>query len=39
MIERGEGVKLFDVNGVEYYDGNSSLWVNVDGTTGRNGTR
>jgi adenosylmethionine---8-amino-7-oxononanoate aminotransferase len=31
VIERGEGVKLFDVNGVEYYDGNSSLWVNVHG--------
>jgi adenosylmethionine-8-amino-7-oxononanoate transaminase len=33
VIERGEGVKLFDVNGVEYYDGNSSLWVNVHGHT------
>jgi adenosylmethionine---8-amino-7-oxononanoate aminotransferase len=31
VIERGEGVKLFDVDGVEYYDGNSSLWVNVHG--------
>jgi adenosylmethionine---8-amino-7-oxononanoate aminotransferase len=31
VIERGEGVKLFDVNGAEYYDGNSSLWVNVHG--------
>lgn len=31
VIERGEGIKLFDVNGVEYYDGNSSLWVNVHG--------
>jgi lysine--8-amino-7-oxononanoate aminotransferase len=31
VIERGEGVKLIDVNGVEYYDGNSSLWVNVHG--------
>ena len=31
VIERGEGVKLFDANGVEYYDGNSSLWVNVHG--------
>jgi lysine---8-amino-7-oxononanoate aminotransferase len=31
VIERGEGVKLVDVNGVEYYDGNSSLWVNVHG--------
>jgi len=31
VIERGEGVKLVDVNGVEYYDGNSSLWLNVHG--------
>jgi lysine---8-amino-7-oxononanoate aminotransferase len=31
VIERGEGVKLVDANGVEYYDGNSSLWVNVHG--------
>src|SRR6266511_1825250 len=31
VVERGEGVKLVDVNGVEYYDGNSSLWLNVHG--------
>jgi adenosylmethionine---8-amino-7-oxononanoate aminotransferase len=31
VIERGDGVKLIDANGVEYYDGNSSLWVNVHG--------
>lgn len=31
MIERASGVKLVDVNGVEYYDGNSSLWLNVHG--------
>jgi lysine--8-amino-7-oxononanoate aminotransferase len=31
VIERGEGVRLVDVDGVEYYDGNSSLWVNVHG--------
>ena len=31
VIERGEGVKLVDANGAEYYDGNSSLWVNVHG--------
>src|SRR5512132_3240059 len=31
IIERGEGVKLVDVNGREYYDGNSSLWLNVHG--------
>ena len=27
----GRGRRLFDVNGVEYFDGNSSLWVNVHG--------
>src|SRR5262249_41396897 len=31
VIVRGAGVKLVDANGVEYYDGNSSLWVNVHG--------
>lgn len=31
VVERGEGVKLVDVDGTEYYDGNSSLWVNVHG--------
>lgn len=31
VIERAEGVKLVDVDGVEYYDGNSSLWLNVHG--------
>ena len=31
VIERAEGVKLVDANGVEYYDGNSSLWLNVHG--------
>ncbi len=31
VVERAEGVKLVDVNGVEYYDGNSSLWLNVHG--------
>jgi lysine---8-amino-7-oxononanoate aminotransferase len=31
IVARGEGVKLVDLNGVEYYDGNSSLWVNVHG--------
>src|SRR6266542_1280799 len=29
VVERGEGVKLIDVNGVEYYDGNSSLSLNI----------
>ncbi len=31
VVERAEGVKLIDVNGMEYYDGNSSLWLNVHG--------
>ncbi|SDW76134.1 adenosylmethionine-8-amino-7-oxononanoate aminotransferase apoenzyme [Marininema mesophilum] len=31
IIERAEGVKLIDVNGKEYYDGNSSVWVNPHG--------
>lgn len=31
IIERGEGVKLFDVNGKAYYDGFSSVWLNVHG--------
>lgn len=31
IIERGEGVKLIDVNGREYYDGNASVWLNVHG--------
>jgi adenosylmethionine-8-amino-7-oxononanoate transaminase len=28
IIERGQGVKLIDVNGKEYYDGCSSMWLN-----------
>ena len=31
MIERGEGVYLFDVDGNRYLDGTSSLWCNVHG--------
>ena len=31
IVERAEGVKLVDVDGIEYYDGNSSLWLNVHG--------
>ncbi|MFB6347672.1 MAG: adenosylmethionine--8-amino-7-oxononanoate transaminase [bacterium] len=31
VIESGDGVKLTDVDGNEYYDGVSSLWVNVHG--------
>ena len=31
VIERGEGVKLIDTDGREYYDGISSLWVNLHG--------
>lgn len=31
VIESGDGVRLRDVQGREYYDGNSSLWVNIHG--------
>jgi lysine---8-amino-7-oxononanoate aminotransferase len=31
IIERAEGVRLYDVRGNEYLDGNSSLWVNPHG--------
>lgn len=31
IIARGEGIKLFDVNGKSYYDGFSSVWLNVHG--------
>lgn len=31
IIERGEGVFLFDTDGRRYYDANSSLWVNIHG--------
>ena len=31
IIERGQGVKLFDVHGRAYYDGFSSVWLNVHG--------
>ncbi|MFC7439877.1 adenosylmethionine--8-amino-7-oxononanoate transaminase [Laceyella putida] len=31
IIERGEGVKLYDVQGRAYYDGNASVWLNVHG--------
>lgn len=31
VIERGEGVLLFDTEGRAYYDGVSSLWVNIHG--------
>lgn len=31
IIERGDGVKLIDVRGNEYYDGNASVWLNVFG--------
>ncbi|MCM3748005.1 adenosylmethionine--8-amino-7-oxononanoate transaminase [Paenibacillus pasadenensis] len=31
IIERGEGVMLYDVNGRAYYDGFSSVWLNVHG--------
>jgi adenosylmethionine-8-amino-7-oxononanoate transaminase len=31
FIESGEGVKLRDTEGREYYDANSSMWLNVHG--------
>ncbi|MFC4077590.1 adenosylmethionine--8-amino-7-oxononanoate transaminase [Salinithrix halophila] len=31
IIERGEGVKLIDVKGREFYDGNASVWLNPHG--------
>ncbi|WP_018248035.1 adenosylmethionine--8-amino-7-oxononanoate transaminase [Orenia marismortui] len=31
IIEYGEGVKLYDTEGNEYYDGVSSIWLNVHG--------
>lgn len=31
VIDHGEGVKLFDIDGNEYYDAISSLWVNIHG--------
>jgi adenosylmethionine-8-amino-7-oxononanoate transaminase len=31
VVARADGVKLVDVDGVEYWDGNSSLWLNVHG--------
>lgn len=31
ILESGQGVKVRDVRGREYWDGNSSLWVNVHG--------
>jgi len=31
IIERGEGIRLYDMNGRAYYDGFSSVWLNVHG--------
>src|SRR4030095_10059128 len=31
IIERGEGVRLYDVQGRTYFDGFSSVWLNVHG--------
>ncbi|MFC5702402.1 adenosylmethionine--8-amino-7-oxononanoate transaminase [Cohnella faecalis] len=31
IIERGEGIRLFDMQGRAYYDGFSSVWLNVHG--------
>lgn len=31
IIERGDGIKLYDMQGKAYYDGFSSIWLNVHG--------
>ncbi|WP_127530575.1 adenosylmethionine--8-amino-7-oxononanoate transaminase [Paenibacillus kobensis] len=31
IIERGEGIRLFDLEGRSYFDGFSSVWLNVHG--------
>lgn len=31
IIDRGEGIKLVDIEGKEYYDGFASIWLNVHG--------
>lgn len=31
IIERGEGIMLYDLHGRAYYDGFSSVWLNVHG--------
>ncbi|MDP8244725.1 MAG: adenosylmethionine--8-amino-7-oxononanoate transaminase [Candidatus Hinthialibacter antarcticus] len=31
IVERGEGAYLYDAEGRKYFDGNSSLWVNLHG--------
>ncbi|RKJ28873.1 aminotransferase class III-fold pyridoxal phosphate-dependent enzyme, partial [Butyricicoccus sp. 1XD8-22] len=31
IIESGEGIKVRDIDGKEYYDGFSSVWLNVHG--------
>lgn len=31
VIDKGDGVKLYDTEGKAYYDGISSLWVNIHG--------
>ncbi|WP_436239617.1 adenosylmethionine--8-amino-7-oxononanoate transaminase [Paenibacillus sp. LjRoot153] len=31
IIERGEGIRLYDVHGRAYFDGFSSVWLNVHG--------
>ncbi|MCY9398147.1 aminotransferase class III-fold pyridoxal phosphate-dependent enzyme, partial [Bacillus inaquosorum] len=31
IIESGTGIKVKDINGKEYYDGFSSVWLNVHG--------
>lgn len=36
IIESGNGIKVKDINGKEYYDGFSSVWLNVHGHRKRN---
>ncbi len=37
IIESGNGIMLKDISGKEYYDGFSSVWLNVHGHRKRNG--
>ncbi|MBW7460061.1 aminotransferase class III-fold pyridoxal phosphate-dependent enzyme, partial [Paenibacillus sepulcri] len=31
IIERGEGIRLYDIHGRAYFDGFSSVWLNIHG--------